>query len=101
MTMAVAVAMATREVVLPRQGNAMPLCDAEKARCICLTLLVPAQLLNSLPAALRHRAIENALHGALVMVATVAMAIIMAIMAAAATETQEAALLRWGDKMTM
>ena len=55
------------------------------------------QLLNSSPAlALRCGANENALCSALVMVATVAMAM-MAITAAA---TREATLPRWGNKMT-
>ena len=44
---------------------------------------------------------ENALRGALMVVATVAMATTMAIMAAAATGTQEVALPTRGDEMTI
>jgi len=49
--------------------------------------------------ALSHR-LCLLLHGTLVVVATVAMAI-MVIMAAAATATQEVALPRWGDVMPL
>ena len=64
------------------------------------TMLAPAQPLNSLPAlGLRCGANENTLHGALMVVATVAMVTTMAIMAAVATGTREATLLTWGNEM--
>jgi len=73
-----------------------------KCGCTRPTMLVPAQPLNSLPAlGLRCGANENALRGALMVVATVAMATTMAIMAAAATGTREVALPTRGDEMTI
>ena len=51
-------------------------------------MLLPAQLLNSLPALGLHcGANENALHGTLIVVATVAMVTTMAIMVVVATGT--------------
>jgi len=66
-------------------------------------MLVPAQLLDSLPTLGQHcGANENVLYGTLVMVATVAIAMTMAITAAViATATQEVTLPRCGEEMTM
>jgi len=76
---------------------------ATKRGCTRPTTLVPAQPLDSSPTLGQHcGANENALRGALVMVATVAMAMTMAITAAAtATVTREVTLPRRGDEMTM
>jgi len=63
-------------------------------------MLFPAQPLNSPPALGLHcGANENALHGTLMVVATVVMATTMAIMVVVATGTQEVALPTWGDEM--
>ena len=90
---AAAVVTVMQEVALLRWGNVM----LKMQGCLWLTMLALAQLLNSLPVlALHCGANENTLHSALVIVATMAMAIMVAV---AATVTREVALLRWGNKM--
>ena len=91
MAMVGAAATAMREVALPRRDDAMPLCDAEKARVYASDNAGAGATAERLAAALRRGANENALRGALVMVATVAMTMTMAI----------AALPRRGDETTM
>jgi len=86
--MAAMAAIAMQEVTLPRQGDAMPLCDAKKARVYTSDNTGASATAEWLACSAALWAIENVLRGGLVMVATVAMAMTMAIMAAAATDAR-------------
>jgi len=101
MAMVGAAATAMQEVVLPRQEDAMLLCDAEKVRVYASDNAGAGTTAERLAAVLCHGANENTLRGALVMVATVAMTMTMVIAAAVATATREAALPRRGDETMM
>jgi len=73
--------------VLPRWANAMPLCNTEKVRVYVSDNTGASATAEWLACSTVLWAIENALHDTLVMVATVAIVMTMAIMVVAATET--------------